>query len=219
MAISYVGAASDNGDTVTLPTHQAGDLIVLFVYRTTSSTAPTPVTGWLLKTSDSSGANALLVAFKIANSNSETAGTWTNATQIGAAVYRSDKILQLCRFSVFGATVGSGGNVTYSAISPGTDVSDKWHIAVVGHRAIDTDIEVAPGAMTNRTNVVGASAGELAIHDTNGNSASWSATSYTLTSGTSTNVRTAVLELVESVYPVSSGGGFRAVNIRGGADQ
>lgn len=207
MAISFVGAASANADSLSLPSHQAGDKIVLFVYRSASTAVPSIPSGWDVQQFTAGGSNGLLLASKIAASSAETSGTWTGATQIAAGVYRGSRVLNANITSITGSTAGSGGNITYTAPTATSSTTEKWFIAAVGHRSNDTDCQVAPTGMTNRTSVAGASTGELAIHDTNGTAASWSTTSYTLTAGTSSGYRVIVVELTESAFAVSSGGG------------
>lgn len=69
-------------NTATIGTHQIGDYFVAYASRDGSSTAPTVPGGWT--TISSGGANALgyALAWKIAASTSETAGTFTNATSL-----------------------------------------------------------------------------------------------------------------------------------------
>ena len=89
---------------------------------------------------------------------------------------------------------------------------DSWFIGTAGHRSNDTDIEVAPAGMTNRTSIAGGSAGELAVHDTNGTSVAWSATNYVLTAGTASSYRSIAAQIVEYEGPAASGGAARPLS-------
>jgi hypothetical protein len=221
MAISYIGAASAASASLSMPTHQAGDLLIACIYRDNSATLPSRVSGWsAIGTSGASG-NAIFIATKTAQSSVETFGTWTNATHVICAVYRSTigKMLEVNNFASGGGTAGSGGNIAYSVINLNSEITDKWFVAGAGHRSNNTDIEVQPSGMTNRSSVTGLSTGELAWHDTDGNTASWSLTNYTLTAGTSSGYRSIVAELVETAVVYGSSSGVRLPNIRGGADQ
>lgn len=206
MTISYVSASSVESDSLTLPTHAAGDLILLVTYKTTNVLPAIP-SGWASIYSATGSGHATVVAFKVAGSASETTGTWTDATHLSAVVYRSGKVLTIGNFTAIGASAGSGGTISYPAVTGPSGITNKWHIGIVQHRSNNTDCEVAPTGMTNRTSLAGASAGEVAIHDTNANSAEWIATTYTLTAGTSAAYRGITMEIREMDLDVASGGG------------
>ena len=206
MAISATAAAA-NGDSITIPTHQAGDTIVIAVYRNNSTAFATVPTGWVVKSQGSANTNALTIATRIAASSAETSGTWTNATQLGCWVLQgSVGLLSIGGFVAGGGAVGSGGNINYPALANVSTLTNQWILAVGCHRSIDTDIETAPSGLTFRAGVVGASAGELALHDSDGNLNTWSNTNYTLTAGTSSGYRTAILQVCESDYLPAGGG-------------
>ena len=87
MAITRVSAGSAKATSMTLPTHAAGDLIVMIAGKSTSG-LPTIPAGWTTIQSSSSSTISFVIAYKIAASSSESSGTWTNAGSIGATVYR-----------------------------------------------------------------------------------------------------------------------------------
>jgi hypothetical protein len=103
-------------------------------------------------------------------------------------------------------TAGSGGNISYAGITAQSTMSNQWILAAAGHRSIDTDLESPPSLLTFRAGAVGASSGELALHDSAGNLDAFSATNYTLTAGTSSTYRTVVLQVCESAYTPAGGG-------------
>lgn len=86
---SFVVGAATGTDSVTMPAHQAGDLIVAFAFRDGSTTLPTLPAGWTSRLAPT-GANScsMRLATKIAASSSETSGTWTNATSLIVLVLR-----------------------------------------------------------------------------------------------------------------------------------
>ena len=220
MTISRVGFASANGTSLTLPTHQAGDFIAISAFRDgyTAGSLSVP-SGWLMLDYRAAGQFQLATAYQIANGSAEVSGTWTGATQIIAVVYRhATHILAAANRTV--ANAGSA-TISYTAMSGGasgvSSVTDKWAIGVAGVILNSTDAETAPTGMTNVTSIAGASTGELVWHDSNAN-ISWS-TNRTVTINTSTQHGEIVFEVVQTNLLKSSGGGFRAVNIRGGADQ
>lgn len=90
--LSLVGSASNTGATsITLPTHVAGDLIVIIAWRTASSAIPalggsfTSLGGTCATNGNSTGVR---VGYLVATGGSETSGTWTNATALIAYVFR-----------------------------------------------------------------------------------------------------------------------------------
>lgn len=87
--IEFIGANSAAATTVSIPTHAAGDLIIILANRSTSATPPTLPIGWTNIQSGSVDSESLRVGYKIAASSSETSGTWTNATSLGVVVYRN----------------------------------------------------------------------------------------------------------------------------------
>lgn len=208
MTISYVGSGSADSNTVSIPTHQQWDLLLAFAYRNNTNSVATIPSDWNLLGWVSNNTNSLLCGWRIAQSGSETFGTWTNANQVAVGVYRSDtKLLAAAAQATNTGTVGSGGNVLYLlqvAVSP---VTNKWLVWAFGHRSNDTDIQTAPTGQTNRTSIAGASAGEMGFHDSNGNYSSWSNTNYTLTAGTSSGYAVRAVEIVETPILLSSLGG------------
>ncbi len=89
----FISAASAAATTLTLPTHQAGDLIVMCAGARTNSasreiTLPAGWTSIRSATFDANRFSTLRVAYKVAASSGETSGTWTYAGGLTALVYR-----------------------------------------------------------------------------------------------------------------------------------
>lgn len=216
MTISRVGFASANGTSLTLPTHQAGDLIMVAAFRDGYTagglTAPN---GWNFVTNRTAGQFNLILAFRSAATASEVSGTWTGATQIIAVVYRhSTDVLCIANQSVASAV---SSTISYVAFTTASTVTDRWAVGVVGCILNTQAIESSPTGMANVTSVAGASTGELAWHDSDANIA-WT-TTRTVSIATSTQHGEIVAEIVSTGIAKASGGGFRSVNIRGGAEQ
>lgn len=90
MAVTFLSSAVAATNTVAMPTHAAGDLIVAFALNT-SATAPTVPAGW--KSPGAFASTGLFTSivsmgYKIAANSSETTGTWTNGDAICVTVYR-----------------------------------------------------------------------------------------------------------------------------------
>jgi hypothetical protein len=65
-----------------------GDLLFIYAFRR-STTAPSVGAGWTSVTSASSGASSFRLGVKSATSSSEASGTWTNASTLLFAAFRS----------------------------------------------------------------------------------------------------------------------------------
>lgn len=91
---SFVSATFAAASTVTIPTHQAGDLIVGFAINADATTPPTfdnDTEGWteIVLPSSGIGTTSATIAFaKFAAGSSEGFGTHTNATRTMASVWR-----------------------------------------------------------------------------------------------------------------------------------
>ncbi len=143
--VSFVGVAAALANTVTLPAHQTGDVLLILARRNNSATPPTLPAGWTAIRSGTGASNvAAIVGYKIAASSSETSGTWTNAGTLAAAVYRGN--------SGIGASAILTGGTGAAAIMPAlalqiTDGS-SW---VVGFNARSTATGAEPTAVTGMT--------------------------------------------------------------------
>lgn len=213
MTISRVGAANAEATSVSLPAHQAGDLIVLCIYRIGSTVAPTAPGGWDVLTGPT-GANSMnrQIAFKWAQSDSETSGTWTNATLIDAVVYRSDAGL-VVPGSVASVINAASLTLAFAALTLRDAGGTAWVVGSACTSSTDNDIETPPTGFTGIQNRVGAT-GETALYDTNAGVSSFSAITRTM-SGTGGNLARMHFELLELPYSVSGGSGLilpRAMN-------
>jgi hypothetical protein len=142
----------------------------------------------------------------ICESNSEVFGTWTNVTSVGYLIYRSSNIIYPTRPGVVnnlqdGASGPLSTNTVAYAVQ--TLLRNSWVVGVGGIRTIDTDINTPPAGMVNRVSRVGASAGHLVMHDTDGEVASWATTNVTIT-GTTTSWRSQTIILLETNVPVAA---------------
>jgi len=113
-----------------MPTHQAGDLIIVFASRM-ASTIPSLVSGYTsLATGNrnvGTGNWGARIAYKIAATSSETVGTWTNAQAVIVAVYRG--------VAATGAIAQNAGasntTITYPALTLQATNSQSWIIRFV----------------------------------------------------------------------------------------
>jgi len=210
MTISFVDATSAEATSLTMPTHQAGDLLLFFAYRRANNTVPTLPSGWKFLTSAFGSNNAFIVGWCVASSSSITSGTWTNAEMVACGVWRSsDEVIAPGGYvSITGATT----TITWLDYSTSNNQErnsgNTWHVAMIGHREHNADINTPPTGMTNREYLTGASTTAIAIHDTNADY-NWSASSQTtVTSGVSRGV---VIELCKTGYTPGGGASSRPI--------
>lgn len=175
MSVSFVGAQGSATTTVTIPTHQVGDLILIFAFRDGSNIAPsTPIAGGTVPTWNligTSGANSASSNFRwaVATATNTTSGIWATATELICLVYRGASV---------GASAGAGASsstITYPALTLQRTDGSSWVVGVAGHRTA-TDVEQAPTGMTNRI----FSGTEAAGHDTANTVTSWSQQTVTV---------------------------------------
>lgn len=191
-AISFIGQASANAASVTLPAFSAGDVAVVFAYRDNNATAPLLPGGWTNILNGGANTNAARIGYRILQAGDTTTGTWTNATQIVVHVYRG-----VDSATSIGASAAAGASsitVSYPALTLQITDGTSWVAGFGGYRTNSSNIQNAPTGMTNRSDIVGASAGEAAGHDTNGGVSSWSAQNVTV-SGSATGYRSFTVEL------------------------
>ena len=93
---TLVGSAAAAASTVTIPTHQAGDRIVLFAYRSNNDAPPTiPTAGgtvptWVDLANSGQNTNSCRLLQCVATDSMTTSGTWSNAHTLLAIVVRGD---------------------------------------------------------------------------------------------------------------------------------
>jgi hypothetical protein len=114
MAISVEASASASSDSLTLPSHQAGDLLVMLA-ATTARTSITHPSGWRRFGGRSGGFGHNSLSAKRAASSSETSGTWSNAEGLICAVLRdSDSYaVEMGNGAMFGST---GSSIQFTAL-------------------------------------------------------------------------------------------------------
>lgn len=215
MAISRISAATSTGNSVSIGTHAVGDFICVFAFNDNSTTIPSLPTGWINHAALSSTSLALRIGYKTAQSSTETSGTWTNADGCIAVVYRSDAGLIVPQIGNY--TSATGTVLTYGSIlsQNSRDSVDSWFLGLAAMRSDTNSIETAPSTMSNVTSLTG-TGWKMAWHDTNATASSLATATVTVV--TSALWRASTFMINEQPYP-TSGGGFRPVNIRGGADQ
>ena len=206
MTISFVGAQGNTEATVTIPTHQSGDLILLFAYKDGSATSiTTPTAGgtvptWISINFGGSSFNSVNFRYAVATGSNTTSGTWTTATEIFCLVYRGTK-----NIGASAAANSTTNVISYPALTLNRTDSTSWIVGVAGHRSA-TNVEQAPSGMTNRVS----SGTEAAGHDTNGTVSSWSA--QTVTVNASSGWRSVTVELRDASLSLGCDAGSYALS-------
>jgi hypothetical protein len=224
MTTSFVGSATAEANSITLPTHQAGDLIIVPALNA-SGANPTVPSGWFPIVANSSSVGVTrgcVVGVKVAASSSETSGTWTNATLISAFVYRHTTNYLLTggynQQNINTSTATLTGLVAAATTASQIKMfSSSWAMRGVWAAQNDRDIEQAFSGFTQRASIVGTSVGELVIHDSAANVSS--VANATFTYNNTVNGGHFVMEILDTGIAKTSAASFRPVNIRGGADQ
>jgi hypothetical protein len=200
MAITFVNTAKAAATSLTLPAHQAGDLILIAAF-TTGSTIPIPSGVEGLKQVGTTG-RRMSVGYITADSASEVSGTWTNAELMIASAYRSDAGKYI-KVATQNNSNGSSTSISYlTLITPFSLSPNAWAVAFCG-TTIDAAANTAPALMTNRDFLV--ATGEIAVHDTNANVTTW-ATTNVATASTGWVTFTCEINETDIAIPTGSGG-------------
>jgi len=189
VAISLVGSAAASATTVTIPAHQAGDLLVVFAFNSAAATAPTLPSGWTNGANGAANTCGGRVGYRIATASGTTSGTWTNANRLIVMVYRGNNALSVGQ--VAGGN-GTGTSVTLTALASMQGVGRNKVVSFAGHRTATTFTD--PSGLTRRQ--VTATAPFVAAWDSD-NPATY--TAKTTTSNTSSGWRGSSLEIIEAL--------------------
>jgi len=221
MSISFVGAASAEATSLTLPTHQAGDVLFVFPLRIGAGGAMvTPAVGWLTSgnTVFVGGSGNISAFWKIAESSSEMSGAWGNANLLLAAVYRisNRRIFAPFRNSTRNAsttTINYPAKSSLAATQTGASNANmasenSWVIGLAATTSIAVSLTSPPSGMSHRASVLGASSGQIVLHDTNADVSSWASTNVTASSA----IEYASMTIDLPTIPVPSGGSSRPVS-------
>lgn len=214
MTVSFVGSASAEATSLTLPAHQRGDLLVMFAWNGASLTAPTVPSGWHIAYSftNATGANrGGVVAYKNAASASEASGTWTNAQLLGCVVYRDDTNY-LTVGGVNGQVNFNSTTIQHVILQVNTQsasltklrAASSYILRMAACTSNSSDIETPPSLYTNRVAIAGASANELVIHESNTSLASQGATNQTINQ--TVVASTVTVEILDTTIVIPAGG-------------
>lgn len=148
--VSYISGAAAASTTVAMSSHQAGDLIVCYAFRTGSTTLPTIPAGWTTISSQTlaSPATCAVAAYKIATSSSETTGTWTSAAGVAVNVFRTTGAWNP-RVNIWFGT-GNSSTITYPAYAY-LAKETVWYLRCAGHTSATNMTTNTPSGWTARS--------------------------------------------------------------------
>ena len=193
-SISFIGAA-EGTDSATLPSHQAGDLLIAFAFRE-STTATTLPTGWGSISALAANTTYARLAYKVALSDSETTGTWTGADRCLFLVYRNAEISNLSTSQR--TSTGSSTSVEYPTYDNHW-VNLAQDITFLGHRSTNQSSSVVPSGITERSNTNTTS--RMFAGDSNGLTSGFAAQTISV-GGTSSGWRTYTYRLRNKIVPL-----------------
>lgn len=191
--MQFIGAATGT-TTVTIPTHQAGDLLIAHAYRDGNTTAPTLPSGWnSISNAGNGNTNSSRLAYRIATGPGTASGTWTNGTGLEIRVYRPETGNRFLPPLTTTQATGATSSIQYPALAFS---GQAWIAAFAGHRSVNTTLENAPTGMVQRATRVDTVC-EIAGFDTNGPVSSWSLQAVAL-GGTASGWMSRILAIQEA---------------------
>lgn len=212
MAISFVGVtAAVEATSIALPTHQAGDLIVLAIANE-SANSITPASGWSIGAYRGTSSKSLIIAVKTAMSDAEVSDTWSDATLMSAAVYRGSENYLAASTGL--VNQGIATSVIYGGVNSYTYIAGAgsralvplfWVVAASMVENVTTaPLETPPAGYTFRSGLVGTNA-EIAFFDTAGDVSSIANRSVAM--GASVSYVSGTMIIYETTTAKDFGGG------------
>ena len=194
--ISFVGANVSGSSSVNIPSHNAGDLIILFAYRDGSTSAPSRPNGWTTINSGGGSSNSSRLAYVVDTVGNINSVTSNNATLVIAQVYRGENPSN--PIGADDSNGGSGTTVTYPGINLNNTNGTSWVATFAGHRSTNTSLENSPALMINPARVnLPSNGAEVSGFDTNEGVPSWNDTNVSV-GGSSSGWRTSTVEIISN---------------------
>jgi len=208
MAISLFSSASAQATTITIPSHQAGDLIVIFGGRN-NTTPPTIPSGWVQLASTGASNASSVAVFRIAKSSSETSGTFTNASVLHVVVLRASSGILVASTALSGQT-NTSQTINYAALANyRSGVLDNCYVAHSFQLNSANSLETPPALMSNVLVESISGSWKSAVHQsTSSQLSNWASTNVGPLASSAFYI-SRVLQLLEIDGPAySSGGGL-----------
>lgn len=178
MPVQIVGTNINTGNTVTIPTHQVGDLILIYSYRSAFGNAPTVPTAagtvptWTTIRSGDAGDGGGNVGARLtrttATATNHTSGTFTGSTKTAAIVIRNQASSPIGGNAMGG---GLGGPSTAPSVTmtktDGTSLLIHFHGTGDGSNASDIDAAAPTGYTVQALSNGSAVQGSIAVDTKN----------------------------------------------------
>jgi hypothetical protein len=206
VSIALQGNGSNNGTTVTVPTHAVGDLLIFHASNHASATTPTRPSDIVSLFSLSNAGGSVLCGYKHALTNSETSGTWTNATNLFVTVWRGDtNTIVMPEF--VSTNGGTAANINYPVQPAGTFRTGANDIALLAYvlNSSITNTLLPPGALANLQDATDAATWQAKQYYQLARTTAWANTSV-LQAGNN-YYRSLLLSLFEEALPSTGGAG------------
>lgn len=158
-----------------------GNIMVSYAYRSNSTAAPTPVSGWTaIENGTGANTNGRNMAWKFSVGNETTCGAWTNATQTMCQVYSGAMISSAGPVGGKATGGSTGTTVTYPSVTMTISNGTSWVVGF-GGAVSATNFDAAPtGSCGTPTLRSGTSITNIAGWDTNGGVSSCAATTKSI---------------------------------------
>lgn len=187
--IETVAGTDGTADLVCEP----GDLLVAWVSRDGSVTTPTMPSGWESIVAGGASSLGYRLAYKVATSELESSGTWTNATSITISQYRPGAGYELSVGAWSTGVNSSGTNALYPALTLQDTGGHSWVQCNYAHRSADIAASDATAAGLTLRAFVQDGVDTMAVH-TAQKVSTFAATTVTYT-GTSASRRYISVEI------------------------
>lgn len=143
---TFVDSATGT-NSATIPSHEAGDLILAFAFRDGSTTISLPE-GWDNLYNGENNATYLRVVSKTSDGNETETGTFTNATSVIVAIYRGASGVGAIASTAYDDAGGT--DIQIPALELDVTNGSSIVTAFVGHRVPDNDYTTPPSGMVLR---------------------------------------------------------------------
>ena len=204
MAISFVGITTAAATTLTLPSHQKGDVILMSYLGPVNVTPPND---WIVIGGTASTTRGGMYYKVATGTDSESCGTWTSTSLLVCTVYRDSANW----IEPAGAVIGSGsafilyafalGSARYTQNNQNIYVAEHWT-----YNKDDVDVAGNVGSFTNRGYLQSGGYSVCGL-DSNGTiSRAYTNQSRTFTVGTSGFYTVSMVQLIDTGIPLAGGG-------------
>jgi len=131
-AVEFIAADSGAVTSLTLPgAWAAGDIAVVFAFRSGNTTPPTLPTGWTNINNGATGGGGTNCSsrsgYRVLQAGDSTTGTWTNATHLAVSIYRGQKAASPIGGSALGTQNSTSTIMRFAALAQTESTSVFLH--------------------------------------------------------------------------------------------